>query len=191
MDTLTVLQRIVPELKDVLERRYTLLRAVRTFGPVGRRTLTSELNISERTVRSELDILRAQGLIETGSSGVRLSREGEIVLSRLDEMARKLYDLAAVEQAMAAAFKLQRVIIVPGDSDADPGVKRDMAQVTAAYLRSILRDGDILAVTGGTTLAQVAESFPGRALTAGSQSFPPGVDLGRTLKSKPTPLRSA
>ncbi|MGI6149039.1 MAG: sugar-binding transcriptional regulator [Limnochordia bacterium] len=182
MDTLTVLQRIVPELKDVLERRYTLLRAVRTFGPVGRRTLTSELNISERTVRSELDILRAQGLIETGSSGVRLSREGEIVLSRLDEMARKLYDLAAVEQAMAAAFKLQRVIIVPGDSDADPGVKRDMAQVTAAYLRSILRDGDILAVTGGTTLAQVAESFPGESFNRRVTVVPARGGLGEDIK---------
>ncbi|KLU39684.1 MAG: hypothetical protein AA931_06705 [Peptococcaceae bacterium 1109] len=182
MDTLTVMQKVVPELKDVLERRYTILRAVRTLGPVGRRNLTHELGLSERTVRSDLDILRAQGLVLASSEGVLLSPEGEVVLARLDEMARKLHDVAGLEAALGEIFGLQRVIVVPGDSDSDPSVKRDMVQVAGEYLRSILRDGDILAVTGGTTLAQVAECFPGESFNRRVTVVPARGGLGEDIR---------
>ena len=188
MDTLTVMQKVVPELKDVLERRYTILRAVRTLGPVGRRNLTHELGLSERTVRSDLDILRAQGLVLASSEGVLLSPEGEVVLARLDEMARKLHDVAGLEAALGEIFGLQRVIVVPGDSDSDPSVKRDMAQVAGEYLRSILRDGDILAVTGGLPWPKWQSASRGRALTGGSQSYPRGAAWARISASKPTLL---
>jgi len=182
MDTLSVMQKVVPELTEVLERRYTILRTVRALGPVGRRALTHELDLSERTVRSDLDVLRAQGLVLASSEGVSLSPEGELVLARLDEMARTLHDVAGLEQALAAAFSLQRVIIVPGDSDTDPAVKRDMAKVAGEYLRSILRDGDILAVTGGTTLAQVAECFSGEGFNRRVTVVPGRGGLGEDIR---------
>lgn len=182
MDTFSVLQKVVPEVNDVLERRYLLLRTIRSMGPVGRRSLTSKLELSERTVRSDIDLFRAQGLVFCGSAGVWLTKEGEVVLARLDDMARKLYDMAGLEQEMTAAFNLKRVIVVPGDSDEDPMVKRDMAQVAANYLRSTLRDGDILAVTGGTTLAQVAESFPGEVFQRRVTVVPARGGLGEDIK---------
>lgn len=182
MDTLSIMQKVVPELKEVLERRYALLRAIRTLGPVGRRTLTHKLELSERTVRSDLDVLRSQGLVLTGSEGVWLSQEGDMVLSRLNEMARQLHHVASLERAVAAAFNLRRVIIVPGDSDQDPGVKRELAQMAGEYLRSILRDGDILAVTGGTTLAQVAECFPGESFNRQVTVVPGRGGLGEDIR---------
>ena len=181
MDTFSVFRKVVPEVTDILERRYLLLRAIRSLGPVGRRSLTSKLELSERTVRSDLELLRAQGLIMCGSAGVWLSQEGEKVLAQLDDMARRLYDVAGLERAMTAAFRLKRVLIVPGDSDEDPTVKRDLAQAAANYLRSIVEDGDILAVTGGTTLAQVAESFPGEPLQRRVTVVPARGGLGEDI----------
>jgi len=182
LDTFSVFRKVVPEVTEILERRYLLLRAIRSLGPVGRRSLTSKLELSERTVRSDLELLRAQGLIMCGSAGVWLSQEGEKVLAHLDDMARRLYDVAGLERAMTAAFRLKRVLIVPGDSDEDPTVKRDLAQAAANYLRSIVEDGDILAVTGGTTLAQVAESFPGEPLQRRVTVVPARGGLGEDIK---------
>ena len=160
MDTLSVMQRVVPELNEILERRYVLLRTIHSLAPVGRRILASRVNCSERIVRGEIDVLREQGLVSASSAGVRLTTQGETVLKRLQEMVRDVHGLAVLERELSTALGVQDVIIVPGDSDSDPSVKRDMALATARYLRSILRDGQILAVTGGTTLAKVAESFP-------------------------------
>ena len=63
-------------------------------------------------------------------------------------------------QRLAQRLQLDTVIIVPGDSDIDSSVKQEMAKVTAKYLIGVLRDGLVLAVTGGTTLAEVSRSFP-------------------------------
>ena len=95
---------------------------------MGRRNLTHELGLSERTVRSDLDILRFQGLVLASSEGVLLPRRGS-GSARLDEMARKLHDVAGSRGSPRGDLGLQRVIVVPGDSDSDPSVKRDMAQV--------------------------------------------------------------
>ena len=50
--------------------------------------------------------------------------------------------------------------IVPGDLDEDPMVKKDLARATSVYLDKVPKDGDVLGVTGGTTLAEVARSLP-------------------------------
>ena len=55
------------------------------------------------------------------------------------------------------------MVIAPGDSDEDETVKKEMAKATAKYLKAVLKDGDVKAVTGGTTLAEAASSFPSSA----------------------------
>ncbi len=160
VDFLLTLQQIVPELEDLLERRYSLLRAIGNQAPVGRRLLASQITCSERTIRGELHLLREQGLILSSSAGVRLTERGEAVLAKLQKMVRDFRDLEFLENKLAHALGVGRMIIVPGDSDTEPGVKQDLGVATARYLRHVLRDGDILAVTGGTTLAQVADFFP-------------------------------
>lgn len=160
MDSLVALQQLVPELEEYLERRYTLLNVIRNLAPVGRRQLATQIGSSERIIRGELDLLREQGLIITSSLGVSLSPQGELVLSSLQSMVREFHDLEYLEQTLAKALGVGRMIIVPGDADVDPGGKKELALATARFLQDTLRDGDILAVTGGTTLAQVAESFP-------------------------------
>ena len=68
--------------------------------------------------------------------------------------------LAEIEQELAERLGLKRVFVVPGDSDDDETVKKEIARVTAEFLRAELVPGDVLAVTGGTTLAEVAKSLP-------------------------------
>lgn len=182
MDSLVALHRLVPELGDLLERRYSLLKIIGNQGPVGRRFISAHLRGSERVIRGELDLLRDQGLVLSSSLGVKLSPEGEQVLLTLQAMVREFHDLEYLERKLASALGVGRMIIVPGDADVDPSGKRELAMATALYLRESLRDGDVLAVSGGTTLAKVAESFPGQDLPKNVTVVPVRGGLGEDIK---------
>lgn len=159
MERFGALQQLVPELEELLERRYNLLRVIRNSAPAGRRLIAARLGSSERVVRSDLDLLREQGLVNCSSAGMRLSSRGEKVLLTLQSFVRQLHDLEYLEKALAPVLGVGKLIIVPGDADVNPTVQADLAMATARYLYETLRDGDILGVTGGTTLARVADSF--------------------------------
>lgn len=182
MDHLAILQQVAPELKILLERRYALLKAIQNLAPVGRRLLAAQINCSERIVRGELDFLRDQGLILSGGAGVQLSTQGSSLLKQLEEMMRGLHDLNFMETKLAALLNVRRMMIVPGDADQDPLVKKALAAATARYLRDILEEGQILAVTGGTTLAKVAESFPPRSQGKRVTVVPVRGGLGEDVK---------
>ncbi|HHT43140.1 MAG TPA: hypothetical protein GX014_07035 [Firmicutes bacterium] len=158
MNSFGALQQLVPELAELLERRYSLLRIIRSQGPIGRRYIAAQMDSSERVIRGELDILREQGLLHTSSLGVQLTPEGEEVFVELQSVVRGFYDLKQLENKLAEALGVRKMIIVPGDCDKDPASRRDLARAAADYLCAVLKDHDILAVSGGTTLASVAES---------------------------------
>ncbi len=160
MDSVTVLQQIAPDMLKTMERRYEMLRTVYFAYPIGRRSLAAKLDLSERTVRRELELLEQQGLVSSSAAGVQATTAGEKLLVELKEYIREIHGLGELEKRLCRMLGMQRVIVVPGDSDRDDIVKKDMAKATARYLRGVLRDGDVLAVTGGTTLSQVANGFP-------------------------------
>jgi central glycolytic genes regulator len=54
----------------------------------------------------------------------------------------------------------QKIIVVPGDSDKDPNVKRELGNVAALYLSSVIRSRDVIALTGGSTIKEMVTSFP-------------------------------
>jgi len=114
MDSLGALQQLVPELAGLLERRYTLLRMIRSHGPIGRRFIAAQLGGSERVIRGDLDLLREQGLLHATSLGVQLTPEGERVLSQLQDVMRDVYGLEQLERKLAAALGVKKMIIVPG-----------------------------------------------------------------------------
>ena len=62
-DLLKIQQKLIPQVIELMERRYSILRQISLSEPVGRRTLSNILDISERVVRSETEFLKEQGLI--------------------------------------------------------------------------------------------------------------------------------
>lgn len=153
-------QRIAPEIIELVERRYTILRTVSLAQPVGRRGLAAKLKLGERQVRNETDFLRENGLLEADSSGVKVTAEGEDVLIHLAEFIKNLHGLSEMEEFIASALGLRKVIIVPGNSDEDEAVKREMGRAASRLIRGLLKEGTVIAVTGGTTLRDVAATMP-------------------------------
>lgn len=160
MRDIVIVQKIAPELIELMERRYTILQHVSHFQPVGRRSLANSLKMGERIVRTELDFLKSHGLLEGDVSGVKVTVEGEILIRQLAEFIRHLRGLHDIEVQLRERLGLGQVIVVPGDSDDDEMVKKEMGRATARYLLEILRGGSIIAVTGGTTMGEVANAVP-------------------------------
>ncbi len=160
MERVNVLRRIVPEMVELIERRYTILRNIYFAQPIGRRALSARVQMPERTVRNEIEVLREQALVYADSAGMRVTEAGQQTLAQLKDYVRELRGIAGLEKHLAQLLRLERVIVVPGDSDTDDTVKKEMARATAKYLTGVLKDGIVLAVTGGTTLAEVSRSFP-------------------------------
>lgn len=157
MDKIILLhQKIAPEIIPVILVRYQVLRTIRFLQPIGRRSLAEHLHLQERRIRNEIDFLKEQKLVEALAAGMRVTSEGELLLWGMEDYIREIQGLSILEQKIAESFSVEKVKIVPGNADEDENVKKDLARVTAEYLNSHLQEGAILAVTGGTTLAEVA-----------------------------------
>lgn len=182
MDRLQIFRRIVPEIADLIERRHTVLQTVYYTQPIGRRALAAHLGWPERMVRKEIDFLREAGLIGAGSGGMEVTQSGRQVLYGIKDVIRDLHGLSDLEKELATRLGLRQVIVVPGDSDADETVKKEIAKATARHLDRTLQDGDVLAVTGGTTLAEVARSLPNAANRRDAMIVPGRGGLGEDVE---------
>lgn len=153
-------EKLVPELIVVMERRYNILRSIFLSQPVGRRVLSAKVGLGERLTRSDTDFLREQKLVHTDQAGMWVTPEGEAMIRELELFLRMARGLTVLEEQLAAKLKISRVMIVPGDSTADETVKKQLGQVAATYLRQNLAADSVIAVTGGSTLLELAEAMP-------------------------------
>lgn len=159
MNTLLDLQKkILPDLVEVLGRRYRILRFIRLMQPIGRRTLSSNLEMSERVLRSEVTFLKRQGLVEFASSGMTLTKDGHNLLTQLEVVMKEVFQTQTMELEIQNKLGVSEVHIVPGDSDEDTGVQKEMGRACVSLIKQKMSfNENIIAVTGGTSVAAVAE----------------------------------
>jgi central glycolytic genes regulator len=159
-DLLDIQKRILPDLVEVMQRRVQILQYINTMQPVGRRNLSVSLGLTERVLRGEVDFLKAQNLLDSSAQGMSLTQEGKDILERLDCIMRDITGISKLEQQLKAQMGIAKVIVVPGDSDQSPWVKRELGKACAIGMKNVLKADNIIAVTGGTTMAAVAEILP-------------------------------
>lgn len=151
-------KRLVPEVVDITEKRYSILRAIEFNQPVGRRALAVMLGQSERWVRSELDILKNQNLIDIQALGMLVTDEGRDVICKLRDYISELKGLKELENTVKEMLGIKELIVVPGDSEHDLQVLVEMAKVAFEYLKKVIEDDDIVSVSGGYSTLTVAEN---------------------------------
>lgn len=150
-------EKLLPDLLKVMTQRYHILQYLRLMGPIGRRGLSSSLGLTERVLRKEVEFLKKQGLVSATVQGMTLTGEGAELLDGLKEAMKEISGLKELEQTLKNELQLKEVVIVPGNSDHAPGVKKDMGRACVKLLDQKLRDDNVIAVTGGTTLTAVAQ----------------------------------
>ncbi|HBS46270.1 MAG TPA: hypothetical protein DEA91_20665 [Paenibacillus sp.] len=156
---LDIQKQLLPDLMETLKRRYTILHQIMLSDIIGRRTLAASLDMTERVLRAETDLLKSQGLIEIESVGMRISAAGRRLLDLLEPVVKSLFGLDELEEKIRATYGLDKVIVVPGDCESSPFTKRELGRAGAKALLSVLRTDDIVAVTGGSTLADMADQL--------------------------------
>ncbi|PLR67285.1 MULTISPECIES: sugar-binding transcriptional regulator [Bacillaceae] len=152
-----VQKKLLPDLLQVMQKRYQILQYIRLMQPIGRRSLSTSLGISERVLRGEVQFLKDQNLIDIFPSGMTLTKEGSSLLRFLEETMKDVLGLTFLENTLKERLNLNKVIVVSGDSDQFSWVKKEMGRACVACIKERLTGENIVAVTGGTTLAAVAE----------------------------------
>lgn len=154
-------KKIVPELLETLLLRYNILREVTFDSPIGRRMLATKLGLTERVLRAQVDFLKDSGLLVFSAAGMSVTQEGEMILKELVAYVGKLKNLDDLGKQIASRFHIDKVVIISGDCDRDEIVKKELGRATARILEKILGDEEdnIIAVSGGSTLAEVASNI--------------------------------
>lgn len=187
----TAVRRVVPELMDTLQRRLRILQRVHLLGPIGRRALAQSMQQSERTLRAELDVLRQQGLLLSSAAGVSLSDEGSTLLTELEEVAAAAAGRADLAGWLGQMLNIPDVTVVEGNSDAEPWVKDQLGLQAGQRLQSVLQNDDVIAVTGGTTVAAIARNLSERHDFTGIRVVPARGGVGETVAYQANTIAAA
>ncbi|KAE9628444.1 sugar-binding transcriptional regulator [Defluviitalea raffinosedens] len=153
------LQKIIPEGILDLERRYEILKTVLYSAPIGRRALAAHLNLSERIVRAEVDFLRQNAFLKVTSSGMEITSEGYTLVQDLEDLMYEIKGLTELEKKVSKILNINKVIIVPGNSDENDMFKKDIGKAAARLLLSMIRPGNTIAITGGSTVNQMVKAI--------------------------------
>lgn len=199
MRTVLEIQRtLAPDIVDVLMKRYSILRQIGDGGLVGRRTLAASLGMTERVLRAETEFLKRQALIVTEPSGMRISEAGARLLAEMEPMMKEWFGLAELEARIASAYGLRQAIVVPGDSDADPAARRELGKAGAAALTRAVaqlprndREPLVIAVTGGSTIVEVAERLSASPEFKGALFVPARGGLGERVELQSNTIAAA
>ncbi len=181
MEFLSIQQRLLPDLMETLKKRHTILRYIMLMQPVGRRKLAQMLQITERVLRAEVEFLREQDLIKTETNGMQLTASGYTLLEKLEPMVKQLFGLTEMEEELAQKLGIKKAVIVSGDADQDELSKKEIGRMGARLIQQLVQPRDVVAVTGGSTVAEVAEMLPSSPLFQDVLFVPARGGLGENM----------
>lgn len=122
---------------------------------------------TERVLRADVELFKGQGLIDVGPLGMSLTEAGESLMEDLDSVISVLDGRQETERHLEEQLAIDRVVVVGGDSEQDEWSLRELGYSAAHALRAYLQPTCTVAVTGGSTMAAMAEGMP-RAPSASS-----------------------
>ena len=173
---------IVPELNELLIRRYTLLKTVLKNQPIGRRALCNEIQYGEGVIRTDIELLKREKLINVKSSGMTLTEAGSEIIDRLALDIKSFTGLTGLEKKIADHFNLRKVHIVIGDCEKDSTVMEEMGKAAAGYLDSEIKSDFIIALTGGSSVKAVVDNFILTKKVSNTMVVPARGGVGRKVE---------
>ncbi|MEG0471908.1 MAG: sugar-binding domain-containing protein [Solibacillus sp.] len=150
-------RKLMPEIEQIFKKRFRVLQAIEMYGPIGRRALAEQLQWTEREVRNETDLLSEQQLIVIQQKGMICSVQGEGILEQLKELFHEISGITTKEQRLAKHFKIERVIIIPGNVEEDASIKNVLGKEGAKIITKHAHETCKIAVTGGNSVAAIGE----------------------------------
>ena len=151
-----VQKKIIPQAIDLMEKRYAILRQINISQPIGRRMLSSVLNLSERTTRTEIDFLKDQKFINIDVSGMTITSQGQDLLENLEAVMGDIMGISDMEDKLRELLEIKDVVIAKRTGDDN---LKSVAKAAADYLLKRINEYDIIAIAGGSTMKELAENI--------------------------------
>ena len=104
---LSIIKKVLPDAYELLLRRYHILNVISQEGPIGRRLLSEKVQFTERSIRSEVEILKEAHLISTTKAGMLLTAEGLDTLNQLRELLEEENYLLELQNKLAKHLDIQ------------------------------------------------------------------------------------
>ena len=158
-DLLKIQQKLIPEVVEIMTKRYLVLREISLNSPIGRRALANNLQNSERIIRTETELLKQQGLIDVASKGMTITQEGQQLLKDLKDAMRDVIGINQLQEEIRQYLGIKKVILIPGSYDNNHSLIKDIGSQAAKYFLDIIKDNDIVSIAGGSTMLEFARSI--------------------------------
>ncbi|MBQ3078719.1 MAG: hypothetical protein IJC48_01795 [Clostridia bacterium] len=182
-----LITKLAPDLMEEIVARAMVLERISVLQPVGRRALAQRMRLPEREARVITDALRQTGWIEATAAGMTLTNKAYELLDSVREFVHSTLGIESLEIQLQKLLGVERVKIVPGNAEESKEVLSEVGRVAGAKLRKAVRAGDIVAVTGGTTIQQVALHIP-RGANMDVTVIPARGGLGQSVETQANTL---
>lgn len=184
IELLDVIKSIAPEITEIIERRYLILRTISNLQPVGRRALSTHLGLGERIVRNEVNTLKDKGFLNIELMGMYVSDDGKALLDELNYIYKDLKGILELQRNLEKHLGVRQVVIVPGNSIEDFSVLKEMGKTTSNLIKRFINQKDIIGITGGSTMATVAEEMTQSTQLSDVLVIPARGGLGSELENQ-------
>ncbi|MDD2446544.1 MAG: sugar-binding domain-containing protein [Tissierellia bacterium] len=105
-------------------------------------------------------MLKKQGLLEIELSGMHITENGKILIDALYDVYNKLKGIIDLQKKLEDALSIKKIIIVPGNSTEYELTLKEMGKITSSSIINSIQSNDIVGITGGSTMANVADQMP-------------------------------
>ena len=156
---LEIQQKLIPEVVEIMTKRYLVLREISLNGPIGRRALATKLQNSERVVRTETELLKQQGLIDVDLKGMTITEEGRELLRDLKDVMSDAMGLNELQEEVRQHLGIKKVVLIPGSYDNNHSLLKDISKQAAKYFLHVIKEDDIVSIAGGSTMLEFAKSI--------------------------------
>lgn len=150
------LLNFIPEMKDIFITRYEILEFIIQEKSVGRRKIASRLFLSERIVRDEIEFLKRVDLVVVEPAGVKPTKRGIEIERALRDFYLEAASLKLLQEELKNFLGLKAVYVVRGDVSKNEEYYVNLGDACVDYIGSVAKEDDIIGVTGGRTLREVA-----------------------------------
>lgn len=179
----------VPEFRELFIQRYEILDFLNQEGTIGRRTLSSKMEISERVVRDEITILREMDFVNVSAAGISVTQKGKNNLRYLIDIYKELNNLTELGKRLAGVLNVEKVYVVKS-TNSELANYAGIGSEAANIIEKSLCSGDKLGVTGGKTLSVIADEMEVSKKAMDITVIPARGSLGKSAKYQANSIAS-
>lgn len=158
-DVSDVLKKVAPETIELLENRFNILKVVSLLQPIGRRVLSTKVNLTERIIRKEANTLKEQGLLEFSLEGMTITESGQEVIEVLSLFFRKIRGIHTLEKKLKEYLNIKKVIIAPTINNDELLTVTEIGRKASTYINKLIDKDKRIGITGGSTVYSVINQF--------------------------------